>query len=241
VSGRLARLVARWWWLTLALWAVALALAALVAPPFEDVATFDDAAFLPEDSRAAIGNDLLEEGWPDDNFTRAAVIAAVRSDAPLRDDDEAAPAVRGALLAVGSVDGDVSDDVLVARVRGALRPGADPALAVRFLGGVLRAAPDLLLHTPELFDAVDGAIRDLSPDAFLAVLPDLRRGFTWLRPTETHRLAGRVAERTGSRAADVDVRVRVDENDLAAGLAVERELAAVLARDGLAHWSGGQP
>ncbi|MBE1874189.1 DUF5682 family protein [Myceligenerans pegani] len=165
--------------------------------------------------------------------------AVARELARLRDDEGAAPAVRGALLAVGAVDGDVPDDVLVARVRGALRPGADPALAVRFLGGVLRAAPDLLLHTPELFDAVDGAIRDLTPDAFLAVLPDLRRGFTWLRPTETHRLAERVAERTGSRAADVDVRVRIDENDLAAGLAVERELAAVLARDGLAHWSGG--
>ncbi|WP_460707066.1 DUF5682 family protein [Myceligenerans halotolerans] len=165
--------------------------------------------------------------------------AVARELARLRDDEDAAPAVRGALLAVGSVDGDVPDDVLVARVRGALRPGADPALAVRFLGGVLRAAPDLLLHTPELFDAVDGAIRDLTPDAFLAVLPDLRRGFTWLRPTETHRLAERVAERTGSRAADVDVRVRIDENDLAAGLAVERELAALLARDGLAHWSGG--
>ncbi|MBL0888577.1 DUF5682 family protein [Myceligenerans indicum] len=165
--------------------------------------------------------------------------AVARELARLRDDEESAPAVRGALLAIGSVDGDVPDDALVARVRGALRPGADPASAVRFLGGVLRAAPDLLLYTPELFDAVDGAIRDLSPDAFLAVLPDLRRGFTWLRPTETHRLAERVAERTGSRAADVDVRVRLDEKDLALGLAVERELAAVLARDGLAHWNGG--
>lgn len=171
---------------------------------------------------------------------REPAAAVVRELARLRDDETTAPGVRGALLAVGSVDGDVPDDVLVAAVRGALRPGADPALAVRFLGGVLRAAPDLLLHTPELFDAVDGALRDLAPDAFLAVLPDLRRGFTWLRPTETHRLAERVAERTGSRAADVDVRVRIDENDLAAGLAVERELAAVLARDGLAHWSGGQ-
>jgi putative drug exporter of the RND superfamily len=89
VSRRLARLVARWWWLSLALWALALAAAAAAAPAFDDVATFDDAAFLPEDSRAAVGNDLLEEGWPDDNFTRAAVLAAVRDDAPLHDDDEA--------------------------------------------------------------------------------------------------------------------------------------------------------
>ncbi|RPF20795.1 DUF5682 family protein [Myceligenerans xiligouense] len=204
----------------------------------------------PDDEEAAVVSVLelralvrdAQRAWADDGAAPAGqdpASAVARELARLRDDERAAPAVRGALLAVGSVDGDVPDDVLVDHVRGALRPGADPALAVRFLGGVLRAAPDLLLHTPELFDAVDGAIRDLTPDAFLAVLPDLRRGFTWLRPTETHRLAERVAERTGSRASDVGVRVLIDENDLAAGIAVERELAAVLARDGLAHWSGG--
>jgi hypothetical protein len=111
---------------------------------------------------------------------------------------------------------------------------------VRFLGGILRAAPDLLLHTPELFDAVDGALRALTGEAFLAVLPDLRRAFTWLRPTETHRLAERVAARAGVRADAVDARVALDERDLTAGLAVERELVAVLGRDGLAHWSRGE-
>ncbi|WP_460754397.1 DUF5682 family protein [Myceligenerans cantabricum] len=204
----------------------------------------------PDDEEAAVAS-VLElralardagRAWAKDatGVGQEPAASVARELARLREDEDAAPGVRGALLAVGSVDGDVPDDVLVARVRGALRPGADPGLAVRFLGGVLRAAPDLLLHTPELFDAVDGAIRDLTPDAFLTVLPDLRRGFTWLRPTETHRLAERVAERTGSRASDVDVRVRVDEQELTAGLAVERELAAVLARDGLAHWSGGE-
>lgn len=162
--------------------------------------------------------------------------AVVRELARLRDEPGTAPAVAGALLALGFTDGEVPDDVLVARVRGALAAGADPATAVRFLGGVLRAAPDLILHTPEMFDAVDDALRALGGDAFLAVLPDLRRAFTWLRPTETHRLARRVAERTGTRADQVDVRVALSEADLAAGLALDRELAAVLERDGLAHW-----
>lgn len=159
--------------------------------------------------------------------------------ARLREDRATAPAVRGALLALGHVDGEVPDDVLVTQVRGALLAGADPGAAVRFLGGILRAAPDLLLHTPELFDAVDGALRALAGEAFLAVLPDLRRAFTWLRPTETHRLAERVAARAGVRADMVNARVALGESDLAAGLAVERELAAVLGRDGLAYWSGG--
>ncbi|MFD6443724.1 DUF5682 family protein [Promicromonospora sp. NPDC060204] len=163
-------------------------------------------------------------------------IAVERELARLRDDEGTAPAVAGALLALGFTDGEVADDVLVTRVRGALSAGADPGAAVRFLGGVMRAAPDLILHTPEMFDAVDDALRTLDGDAFLAVLPDLRRAFTWLRPTETHRLAKRVAERTGARVDQVDVRVALSEEDLATGLGLDRELVAVLERDGLAHW-----
>ena len=166
-------------------------------------------------------------------------LAVARELARLRDDENTAPAVAGALLALGFTDGEVADDVLVTRVRGALSAGADPGAAVRFLGGVMRAAPDLILHTPEMFDAVDDALRALEGDAFLAVLPDLRRAFTWLRPTETHRLAKRVAERTGARVDQVDVRVALSEEDLATGLALDRELAAVLERDGLAHWVAG--
>lgn len=166
-------------------------------------------------------------------------VAVARELDRLRDGDGTAPGVAGALLALGFTDGAVPDEVLITRVRGALTAGADPATAVRFLGGVMRAAPDLILHAPEMFDAVDEALRTLEGDAFLAVLPDLRRAFTWLRPTETHRLARRVAERTGARVDQVDVRVALAEEDLAAGLALDRELAAVLGRDGLDHWTAG--
>ncbi|WP_189667773.1 DUF5682 family protein [Promicromonospora soli] len=185
------------------------------------------------DSGSALGGAGGADGVGGANRT-----AVVRELARLRDEKSTAPAVAGALLALGFTDGEVPDDVLVTRVRGALTAGADPGTAVRFLGGAMRAAPDLILHTPEMFDAVDDALRALQGDAFLAVLPDLRRAFTWLRPTETHRLAQRVAERTGARVDQVDVRVALSEEDLAAGLALDRELAAVLERDGLAHWAG---
>ncbi len=201
-----------------------------------------------EDEDAAIGTlidlrsllrDAAAAGDGDQGGTGGEIrTAVVRELARLRDDGDTAPAVAGALLALGFTDGEVPDDVLVTRVRGALTAGADPGTAVRFLGGVMRAAPDLILHTPEMFDAVDDALRALQGDAFLAVLPDLRRAFTWLRPTETHRLAKRVAERTGARVDQVDVRVALSEEDLAAGLALDHELAAVLERDGLAHWVG---
>jgi hypothetical protein len=194
------------------------------------IGTLIDLRSLLRDAAAAGDGDLGTDG---ENRT-----AVVRELARLRDDRSTAPAVAGALLALGFTDGEVPDDVLVIRVRGALTAGADPGTAVRFLGGVMRAAPDLILHTPEMFDAVDDALRALQGDAFLAVLPDLRRAFTWLRPTETHRLAKRVAERTGARVDQVDVRVALSEEDLAAGLALDQELAAVLERDGLAHWVG---
>lgn len=195
------------------------------------IGTLIDLRSLLRDAAAAGDGD---QGTDGENRT-----AVVRELTRLRDDRATAPAVAGALLALGFTDGEVPDDVLVTRVRGALTAGADPGTAVRFLGGVMRAAPDLILHTPEMFDAVDDALRALQGDAFLAVLPDLRRAFTWLRPTETHRLAKRVAERTGARVDQVDVRVALSEEDLAAGLALDHELAAVLERDGLAHWVGG--
>ncbi|WP_157257612.1 DUF5682 family protein [Oerskovia sp. Root918] len=157
----------------------------------------------------------------------------------LREDRATAPGVRGALVALASVDDSLGDDVLVAEVRAQLSPGADPVAAVRFLGGLLRAAPDLLLHTPELFDAVHAGLRDLDEPAFLAVLPDLRRAFTWLKPAETHQLAQQVADRTGTRAERIDVHLTATERDLEVGLALERELTAMLDRDGLGAWGGG--
>jgi hypothetical protein len=193
----------------------------------------------PARSEPGPGRSEPEPARPEGGIGTAARTAVVRELARLRDGDDTAPAGAGALLALGFTDGEVADDVLITRVRGALAAGADPATAVRFLGGVMRAAPDLILHTPEMFDAVDDALRALDGDAFLAVLPDLRRAFTWLRPTETHRLAKRVAERTGARVEQVDVRVALSEDDLATGLALDHELAAVLRRDGLAHWAAG--
>ncbi|MFE4464704.1 DUF5682 family protein [Oerskovia sp. NPDC056781] len=191
---------------------------------------------VPDDAPSG-GDTLLPGGTPARTTGRAEPV--LRELARLREDRGAAPGVRGALVALAATDDALDDDVLVAEVQAQLSPGADPVSAVRFLGGLLRVAPDLLLHTPELFDAVHTGLRDLDEDAFLAVLPDLRRAFTWLKPAETHRLAQQVATRTGSRAERIDVHLAATEQDLHAGLALERELAAMLARDGLGAWALG--
>lgn len=84
----LAALVARFWWVVIAVWAVAVAAAVLLPPPFEQVAAFDDAMFLPADSAALRGQELITAGWPDDDFTRTATLALVRPHEPLGPADE---------------------------------------------------------------------------------------------------------------------------------------------------------
>lgn len=84
----LAALVVRFWPVVIGLWVAAVTLAVAVPPPFEDVAAFDEAIFLPQDAAALRGQQLSAEGWPDDDFTRSATVVFVRRDEPLRPDDE---------------------------------------------------------------------------------------------------------------------------------------------------------
>ncbi len=85
--NRIARFSTRWWWAVLAVWIAGTAALTLAAPPFKEVATFDEGAFLPEDADAIQGGMLLEEAWPDDNFTRTATLALIREDGELTDAD----------------------------------------------------------------------------------------------------------------------------------------------------------
>jgi RND superfamily putative drug exporter len=80
---RLSQFATRRWRLTLVVWLVAAAVSAVVAPDFADVATFDDNAFLPDGSASIRGQELAERGWPDDNFTRSAVVALIREEGEL--------------------------------------------------------------------------------------------------------------------------------------------------------------
>lgn len=127
------RFAVRWWWAVIAGWVALTAVVTVAAPPFNDVATYDEGAFLPGDAPARRGGALLEEGWPDDNFTRNATIALVREDGALRDRDrryardliewlrsDAAPGV------VGDVSSHLDDPDLA----GALTSDDDQAMLV---------------------------------------------------------------------------------------------------------------
>lgn len=82
-----ARAAVRGWWAVIAGWFGLAAVLWVAAPPFAQVATFDETAFLQPDAPSIQGGRLLAEGWPDDNFTRTAALVLARDDGQLREED----------------------------------------------------------------------------------------------------------------------------------------------------------
>lgn len=141
--------------------------------------------------------------------------------------------LHGCLVAMAYTDSELDADQLRTEVAAHLHPGADPERLAAFLLGLLQAAPDLILHSPELLDALNDRLAELEPDAFFGILPDLRQAFTWLRPAETAQLAAEIGRRTGATATDLDAVLRFDPALAATAQQLERDLLASLARDGL--------
>lgn len=149
---------------------------------------------------------------------------------------DTAPAVRGAALAVGVAAGELSDSDLAHELRAGFTPGAEPGVAARMLTGMLHAAPELLVHSDELFAAADRALLDASPEVFLDVLPELRRAFTYLKPVETSTVAAKVAALGDVDAVALDARVAATEAELRTGMELERRLLDSLRDAGLSGW-----
>lgn len=158
----------------------------------------------------------------------------VRRELRLLRQRRSAPAqLHGCLVASAFTDHELDAAALHGEVAAHLHPGADPDRVAAFLLGVMRAAPDLITHDLDLLDAVSARLSDLSPDAFLGVLPDLRQAFTYLKPTETARLATQIARITGVSASEVDAVLRFDPALASRALDAERLLVASLQRDGI--------
>lgn len=141
--------------------------------------------------------------------------------------------MHGCLVAIAYASDEIDAGELRSEVSAHLHPGADAERLAVFLLGLLQASPDLVLHSPELLEAINDRLAELGSEAFLAVLPDLRQAFTWLRPGETHRLASAVAELTASDARHFDAVLRIDPALVAQAQRIERELLASFVRDGV--------
>ncbi len=154
----------------------------------------------------------------------------------LREDGQTPQRIVGALVGLAYIDGGLSQDEAVERVVVAFNPVADPEGLTEFLLGLMRVAPDLVLHSPELLEAVDRQLAQFDEQAFRAVLPDLRQAFGSLKPLETHTLAGNVAALHNAQVGQIDVRLSAAPQDIAYGTAIERLLVSSLERDGLGEW-----
>lgn len=153
------------------------------------------------------------------------------------------PGVCGAAAALLYLDGEWDDHALAGLVARRFGPGAQPREAVRFLKGMMAAAPELLTRLPVLLEGLDALVRGWDTASFIAHLPDLRQAFTGLKPQETDLLARRVARLHGAGAHEAQSLVQVHhettERDLMAGAHLELTLVACLRRDGLAGWVAG--
>jgi putative drug exporter of the RND superfamily len=85
--ARVVRLMVRFWPAVIVFWAIVATSLVMVAPSFEEVATFDDTSFLPEGSRSIEGNRLIEDGWPDDDLSNTLTLVVEREDEELGDED----------------------------------------------------------------------------------------------------------------------------------------------------------
>ena len=164
--------------------------------------------------------------------------AVLREIEVLRRNRDAAASLVGCATGIAASVRVLSEEEAVHAVLTHLAVGADPARAADFIVGLVRTAPDVLLRSPDAVEAVTGALTRLDDRAFVAALPDLRRAFTTLRPMETHRLAGMVAQLVGTAASDLDTVWTVNPAHAALGAQLERDLVASLERDGLGEWSG---
>jgi hypothetical protein len=150
-----------------------------------------------------------------------------------------APAgIAGALDALRFVDDRGSEEQLANALALRFGPGADSESAVRYLDGLLTAAPELILRIDTLAQQLNHLVAQWDEDTFVRHLPDLRLAFTRLKPRETGRLADSLAALNGMAAAGLDnTHHELDGNDLLAGAALQLALGRSLARDGLLGWA----
>lgn len=151
-----------------------------------------------------------------------------------------APGIAGAAAALLFLDGAWSEAELEAVLRQRFGTGAVASDAVRFLSGIMSTAPELLLRIPTLLSSMDELVRQWDDEAFMSYLPDLRKSFTALRPQETAELATRLGAVHGiaDHSSLVKMNYETTEQDLHAGLQLQRLLADCLRRDGLSGWLG---
>jgi hypothetical protein len=141
----------------------------------------------------------------------------------------------GAVTAFALMGGQVSANELEARLRGELASGyVDPRDRLAFLGGVIAIARELVWTLPAIIDTLDAVIAGLDEEAFTELLPYMRLALMPLDPREVDRLAEDIASRLGAKPGALTADIGISEREMHENLRLDRELADVLIRDGVA-------
>lgn len=148
------------------------------------------------------------------------------------------PLVRGAAAGLASTTGRLSLDDLTRDVAGHLGSSIPAPDAVAFIQGLLTTARETVWQASGLVEELDRRLASWAEPTFLRALPDLRLAFADLTPREIGRVAEMVAALHGGVRPDVGVRHDVDEQTVAANLALSQLVAEALERDGLGAWIG---
>ncbi|MGZ3676053.1 MAG: DUF5682 family protein, partial [Ktedonobacterales bacterium] len=95
------------------------------------------------------------------------------------------------------------DEAELQRLAGlALSPVTAAPQAAAWVEGVLRGSGLLLLHQDGLWSALDAWLSDLAPDAFVALLPLLRRAFSGFQAPERQAMGEKVKRLRASGSAN---------------------------------------
>jgi hypothetical protein len=108
--------------------------------------------------------------------------------------------------------GTLDDDALATAVSYALSAAHGPAYGARWLQGLLAGGATMLLHRDAVWGALDGWLAALAEDAFVEVLPGLRRAFADFPAPERARMAERLARGRRAAAPVGDAFVMVDRS-----------------------------
>lgn len=152
-----------------------------------------------------------------------------------------APGIAGAAAAILYLDAAWDQHDLAQAAAQRFGPGAQPVDAVRFLSGLMAAAPELLVTQPALLQALDQVMDGWDERDFMRCLPELRRAFSALKPVETSDVARLLAQGLGAGVADLQTASAVlSEADMLAGAEIQSLLREGLERDGLQGWLVGR-
>lgn len=156
---------------------------------------------------------------------RDAAVAVLRR---VSADPQGPPDLRGAAFGFCWSLGDGGD------VERAVRGMSGPRTIGDWLAGLFAVAREEVLSADAVVGLLDELVHALSEEDFLIALPALRQAFAFFPPSERETIAKRVLVARGEGGAVGSLRLDVDPAVVAAGMALEAKVDAVLAREGLA-------